>query len=63
MTILTRERYDFSRLKRNNYRIKLAPTTERSYDRYGHGEDPINRDFTLEEILYIIRSGDLNARR
>ena len=58
---MTRDKYNFSKLKK--YRVKLAPTSERSYERGWRNEDPVAREFTLEEILNIIRSGDLHSRR
>lgn len=58
---------DFEKFKlkinRNLSRIR-TPINERAYSRWGYRRnDKVAEDFTLEEILEIIRSGDLESLR
>lgn len=57
-----RPKYDFAKLKVSR---AFAPLNERAYrDRWGYrNSEPVIKNFTLEEIYEIIRSGDLAAQR
>lgn len=59
-----RAAYDFSKFK-TQLRVKRTPINSQTYNsRWGfRNNDPVNRDFTLEEIQEIIRSGDLESLR
>ena len=43
--------------------IRRAPITDRAYSRGFRNGDPVASDFSLEDILEIIRSGNLDALR
>ena len=54
-------KYDFKTFKS---KIARTPLAERSYSNWGYRRvEPVSRDFTLEEIEEIIRSGDLDSLR
>ena len=54
---------DFSKFKLRIDR-RRAPINDRSYSRWGYRRnESVATDFTLDEILEIIRSGDLTSLR
>lgn len=58
------EKHDFEKFRVSIKKRARAPLTERAYTRWGYYRgDPVQRDFTLEEIEEIIRSGDVEAMR
>lgn len=61
MIVLDKKR-DFSQFKIKP--ITRLPISERSYDRWGYRPNiAVQKDFTIEEIEEIIRTGDLEALR
>ena len=55
---------NFDKFKVAITRAKRTPTNERAYSRWGYRNNaPVADDFTLDEILQIIRSGDTEALR
>lgn len=65
MSILGEKRYDFTKFKLRVARPpRRTPNNERAYTRWGFRNGfAVADDFTLEEILEIIRSGELDAAR
>ena len=56
--------FDNFRLRIRRSRPGLMPLNERSYSRWGYRNNAaVANDFTLDEILEIIRSGDLDSLR
>ena len=65
-TNTSRPAYDFKKFKGLMVqRAPRAPLTSDAYQRWGYryGAGPVADDFTLDEILQIIRTGDLNSLR
>ena len=61
-----KKKYDFSKFKLRplDKAKKYLPINSRSYYRWSsYNNDPVARDFSLEEIEEIIRSGDLESQR
>lgn len=67
MIFLEKQKYDFKdfsmKIKRNRAPFR-APINTISYNRWGYRiNDPVKKDFTLEEIQCIIREGDIDSLR
>ena len=59
-----KRKYGFSNFKLRVNRLARVPINDRAYRRWGYKNiEPVEQDFTLDEIQAIIRSGDLNALR
>ena len=59
-----KKRYGFKDFRLNIKRNNRAPINERSYSRWGYNTlNSVADDFTLDEILNIIRAGDLQSLR
>ncbi len=59
------QKYDFASMyKKPSFKIDRVPLDSRTFRRWGlNNINRVGRDFTLEEINDIIRSGDINALR